>query len=160
MTTPLYIFDLDGTLALIEHRTHLLKDKDDPECWSRFYKACVDDQPNLPVITTMFRLKQMECDIWIWTGRSDEVRQETIKWLLDNTNIEDEEDYGVKLRMRKSDDFTPDDQLKESWLKELSQEDRDRLVAVFEDRNNVVNMWRRNSICCMQVAIGEEFEKD
>lgn len=40
---PLYIFDLDGTLALIEHRKHML---DDPlEDWSwRIWQAAKRDE--------------------------------------------------------------------------------------------------------------------
>jgi phosphoserine phosphatase len=34
---PLYIFDLDGTLALTEHRQHILDNKDDPQRWQRFF---------------------------------------------------------------------------------------------------------------------------
>ena len=48
-TTPLYIFDLDGTLALIDHRRHFLDDQADPKRWQKFFAACVDDQPNEPV---------------------------------------------------------------------------------------------------------------
>ena len=45
---PLYIFDLDGTLALTEHRQHILDNKDDPQRWRRFYAACDRDEPNAP----------------------------------------------------------------------------------------------------------------
>jgi len=43
------IFDLDGTLALIEHRVHhITSEKPD---WTAFYAACADDLPNSPLIT-------------------------------------------------------------------------------------------------------------
>jgi hypothetical protein len=47
---PLYIFDIDGTLALNEHRAHYLKDKEDPNRWDKFYGECGDDEPNEPII--------------------------------------------------------------------------------------------------------------
>lgn len=33
--------------------------------------------------------------------------------------------------------------------------DRDRLVAVFDDRARVVRMWRKAGITCFQVAPGD-----
>ena len=38
------IFDLDGTLALIEHRVHHIT-AETPD-WQAFYAACVDDLPH------------------------------------------------------------------------------------------------------------------
>ena len=69
---PLYIFDLDGTLALIDHRRHFVEgpDKD----WRSFFAACVDDAPNMPVIRTLQALRKSGAEVWIWSGRSDEDR--------------------------------------------------------------------------------------
>jgi hypothetical protein len=33
--------------------------------------------------------------------------------------------------------------------------DRERLVGAFDDRQRVVDMWRRNGITCFQVAPGD-----
>ena len=33
--------------------------------------------------------------------------------------------------------------------------DRERLVSVFDDRQQVVDMWRRNNITCFQCAKGD-----
>ena len=38
---------------------------------------------------------------------------------------------------------------------EMRPEDRARLVAVFEDRKRVVDMWRENGVTCYQVAPGD-----
>ena len=78
---PLYIFDLDGTLALTEHRQHILDNKDDPQRWQRFFAACVNDQPNEPVIRTLNTLRAAGAECWIWSGRSDEVKAQTVEWL-------------------------------------------------------------------------------
>lgn len=69
---PLYIFDLDGTLANIDHRRHIIEEpgKDDDK-WRRFYAACVDDLPNEPVIKILASLSNDPADIWIYSGRSD-----------------------------------------------------------------------------------------
>ena len=55
------------------------------------------------------------------------------------------------LKMRRKDDHTPDDQLKEQWL--MAEPVFPDMV--FDDRNKVVNMWRRHGIVCAQVAPGD-----
>ena len=52
--------------------------------------------------------------------------------------------------------FMPDDKLKQRWLDDLFPIDSKRLdiVCVFDDRDKVVDMWRKNGLTCMQVAPG------
>ena len=37
----------------------------------------------------------------------------------------------------------------------LTNSERDRLVCIFDDRNKVVEMWRRLGITCLQVDDGD-----
>jgi hypothetical protein len=150
---PLYIFDLDGTLALIDHRVHLL-DSDDPKKWRRFYAACDQDAPNIPVLNTMERLGFF-ADIWIFSGRSDEVRDKTVTWLAQNTTFMTHDLEGPMLRMRAEGDYTPDDALKAQWYDAMLVDDRARLIATFDDRDRVVQMWRKKGVTCFQCANGE-----
>lgn len=147
---PLYIFDLDGTLALTEHRQHLVQCST-PD-WRAFFAACGGDSPNQPVIDTLAQLLH-SADVQIWSGRSDEVRAETMEWLERHTPVS-----GFRLsemvRMRAAGDFTPDEVLKKQWLEAMDSYDRDRLVAVFDDRDKVVAMWRAAGVPCFQVAPG------
>ena len=103
---PLYIFDLDGTLALIEHRRKYVERPRGEQDWKAFYAACVDDRPNCPVIDTMERLRRAGADIWIFSGRSDEVRAQTVKWLADTTTFMSWELDGPMLTMRQAGDYT------------------------------------------------------
>lgn len=167
--TPLYIFDLDGTIALIEHRRHFVEARRclDAGChgkgcelcdgsgwrkpnWRAFFAACVDDLPNLPVIDTLMSLLDAGADVWVWSGRSAEVMEQTKTWLQDHLIADD-----IPLCMRLEGDFTPDEELKAGWLDAMSAYDRRRLVAVFDDRNKVVAMWRSRGVACFQVALGE-----
>ena len=164
----LYIFDLDGTLALIDHRRHLVAQPECRQCygsvakcvacsqwkpnWDEFHAACIDDKPNYPVIDTMNRLRRTS-DIWIFSGRSGAVRKETDGWLHMHTEL-GMYDIGYQVRMRKAGDYTPDDVLKESWYDTMSLDDKRRLVAVFDDRDRIVSMWRRRGVTCFQVAPG------
>lgn len=179
--TPLYIFDLDGTLALIEHRRHLVNIRECAACnstgrlfngstpvccdvcegkvrrkpdWRAFFAACVDDSPNWPVISTMMALLRAGADVHIWSGRSAEVMNETIAWL--QRHVTDDVDLDeLQLVMRREGDFTPDEQLKAAWLDAMTEYDRRRLVAVFDDRQKVVEMWRARGVACFQVAPGD-----
>jgi hypothetical protein len=150
---PLYIFDLDGTLALIGHRRHILDDINNPQRWRSFYAACDKDDPNQPVIDTMERLRRF-ADVWIFSGRSDEVRDKTVAWLTKFTSFMSH-DLDTALVMRLAGDYTPDDVLKKQWLDSMLTDDRTRLVATFDDRDRVVKMWRDSGVTCFQVAPGE-----
>jgi len=152
---PLYIFDLDGTLALIEHRRHFVARPRGEQDWKAFYAACDKDAPNDPVIGTMERLRETGADIWIFSGRSDEVREKTIQWLADKTTFMSWELDGPMLTMRQAGNYTPDDVLKKGWLDDMLVSDKARLVAVFEDRDRMVKMWRAAGVPCFQVADGE-----
>ncbi len=157
MTRPIYIFDLDGTIALNEHRAYFLQDGN--KDWKSFFDACDKDEPNWPVIETLRQLRKTG-EVWIWSGRSEDVREKTLDWLMDNSVI-DNRQYRFWYRnpnrflMRPSGDFTPDEQLKEGWLKSLPTCQRRKIVAVFDDRKKVVDMWRRNGLACFQVADGD-----
>lgn len=147
------IFDLDGTLARLDHRLHYVRNlSNDPDFkpnWDAFHHACVYDEPIREMIfinQAVALLNPHTTKIEIWSGRSDMVRPQTEKWL---------EEHGIHydvLFMRSAGDFTPDDELKESWLHSPFT---GRPDIVFDNRKRVVDMWRRNGIRCVQVAPGE-----
>lgn len=149
--SPIYIFDLDGTLANIDHRVHILQDKTNRNRWDEFYRACANDVPIYPVVDTMTRLQE-SAHIWIVTGRSDAVQDLTLDWLGAHTTFRPDVD---KLVMRPANLHRPDDALKEAWLLQQTTSTRARIVGVFEDRDRVVAMWRRNGLVCFQVAPGD-----
>lgn len=140
---PMFVvFDLDGTLALTEHRAHhLTGEKKD---WRAFYAACDKDEPCEPLWATFFALMDAGHRVEIWTGRSAEVARKTGDWLFDR---------GIKMaiRMREEGDHRPDTVLKAEWL---ADEER-KPDLVFEDRASVVAMWRSHGIVCCQVAPGD-----
>jgi hypothetical protein len=137
------IFDLDGTLALIDHRRHFVEGA--KKNWRAFFAACAGDVPNLPVVEVA-RALNLHFQTVIFSGRSDEVLAETLDWLKRH---DVPCDYLV---MRRAGDFTPDDELKRGWLGHF---DRGQIVCVFDDRAKVVRMWREEGVACFQVAPGE-----
>lgn len=152
--TPLYIFDIDGTVTLTEHRNHILA-SDDSDKWDKFYAACVGDQPNTPVVSMLNALYEVGADIWFFTGRSANVREETIQWFLKHTCIPEEILRSPALTMRDDKDHTEDYKLKQMWYENMLDVDKARLICVFEDRKRVVDMWRARGVAVMHVAPGE-----
>lgn len=137
-------FDLDGTLADITHRLHYIQKQ--PKDWRAFFAACENDTPihrMCYLVSTLRSAHRVE----IWSGRSDEVREQTEAWLRQHVHK-----YDV-LRMRASGDYRPDDVVKAEWLDAIAP--RRRPVIAFDDRDRVVQMWRRRGVICCQVAPGD-----
>lgn len=146
---PLYIFDLDGTLSDTSHRLHLIKQK--PANWNKFYKECVNDPPIKSVIDIFNALRKSGAEIWIWTGRSDIVAIETVEWLYDKDLLDESSTVSKVLKMRSKSDYRPDTELKKEWYESLSKTDRTRLVATFDDRERIWEMWRDLDVTCALV---------
>ena len=142
------IVDLDGTLALIDHRRHLVGPGAAKQDWTEFYARCSADLPNTPVIELVLALVAAGHRVEIWSGRSDEVAFKTKAWLRRHGLDE------LPLRMRKRADYTSDHQLKQQWLQQ-AVEAGDPPQLVIDDRAKVVAMWRANNITCAQVAPGD-----
>lgn len=149
---PIYIFDLDGTLANCQHRLHHIQKT--PKDWDAFYRDCINDTPMHGVVSIMNRLA-LHSDIRVWTGRSDMVRAETEEWLRKHTFLKNTVDMSKVLRMRVHGDHTEDVDLKRSWLLRMGDRERENVAGVFEDRSRVAAMWRANGLMCFQVAEGD-----
>lgn len=142
------IFDLDGTIADISHRTHFVRggNKD----WDSFFAACVADVPNWPVVQALNAHIVADHNVEIWSARSAIVRRETEEWLDCEAGILPT----YLTRMRSAGDNTPDVVLKRHWLHQLHESERPDIV--YDDRQRVVDMWREEGIACFQVAANWE----
>ena len=145
------IFDLDGTLALIDKR-RALATKDGKMDWDVFFSAdnIKLDVPNTPVIKMAQMLDSQGFNIVILSGRSKVSYRTTRQWLIQNDVPFDD------LHMRPTSDdwhYMKDSDLKQIWLDTVV--DKDDVFAVFDDRNQVVDMWRKNGLTCFQVADGD-----
>lgn len=143
----LYIFDLDGTLANLDHRLPLVK-REVPD-WPGFFRACVDDEPIDEMIALLRSLHLQGAEIWIVSGRSDEVQEQTEDWLRRHEVPFD------ALVMRHEGDYRPDHEIKQEMYDRMLIEDLERVALVFDDRSRVVDMWRANGLRCLQVAPGD-----
>ena len=147
------IFDLDGTLALIDDRRTLSTKDNGKIDWDIFFDPnnINLDKPNQPVIKVAQMFKDSWFRIVILSGRLKTTKDVTKKW-LENFNVP----FDV-LKMRpdnKQFKFMSDDDLKQGWLDTLFTNKED-VFAVFDDRNKVVDMWRSNGLNVFQVAEGD-----
>ena len=147
------IFDLDGTLALIDDRRALATKPNGKIDWDIFFDpANIQlDKPNWPVILMAQTLKKAGHRVVIFSGRSKATKDATRDW-LNQLNIP----FDV-LKMRPTGRdfmFMPDDKLKQNWLDQLFP-DKNDILCIFDDRDKVVKMWRDNGLTCMQVAPGD-----
>ena len=157
----LYVFDLDGTLCDITHRLKYIRNSNGTRLahpnWEKFFKECVNDEPlsgTIEILKSLQRCGKMVC---ICSGRSDEVQAETMEWLqLQGIDI-----IRLILVMRKDGDYRSDitvkDELLTNILKILNNEYEGVTwnPIIFEDRKQVVDMWRSKGFTCYQVAPGE-----
>ena len=142
------IFDLDGTLALIDKRRDLATTSGRLN-WDVFFDPSNIklDVPNKPIIKLAQLFAEDGFLIVIFSGRSIKTEHTTRSWLTRNRVP------FHKLVMR--DDkrhFMPDNELKKQFLDEhVNIED---VFLVVDDRQQVVDMWREEGLTCLQVAEG------
>jgi hypothetical protein len=128
--------DVDGTLALNTHRN--------PYDW----RASGDDPPNLAVVTASQALAAHPniAAIIVISGREERARDITASWL---------QSEGVPcdlLLMRADGDYRSDDIVKEELFRRHVEPHF--VLGVLDDRDRVVQMWRRLGLVCFQVADG------
>jgi hypothetical protein len=146
------IFDLDGTLALIDKRRAISTKDNGKLNWDIFFdpKNISLDEPNTPVIKAAQLFHSQGFRIVIFSGRSKATKDATRVW-LDKHDVP----YDV-IKMRPTSDewrYLADNKLKQHWLDDLQI--KDDVFAVFDDRQQVVDMWRQNGLTCFQVADGD-----
>ena len=145
------IFDLDGTIALIDKRREFSLKPNGRLDWDVFFnpKNIDLDKPNLPVIKTLKALKNSGYKIVILSGRLETTKKATLNWLKKNNVVFDD------LKMRKNSlegKYISDVELKKCWLEEIGLEN---IQFVFDDRNKLVEMWRNHGLTCFQVSNGD-----
>lgn len=140
------IFDLDGTLADLTPRLHLMPTEDLhlTDSWSEFNKACADDLPIPDTIKICNAMHAGGYEVIILTGRSSVAWRETEDWLKDN---------GVNysfLVMRSHSDNRKDFIIKEEFLRDTVG--LEHIIAAWDDSPSVVAHFRSMGITTYQVA--------
>tara|TARA_Y100001937_G_scaffold18849_1_gene26026 strand:+ start:848 stop:1294 length:447 start_codon:yes stop_codon:yes gene_type:complete len=143
------IFDVDGTLMDITHRRKFV-DGSQKKDWKTFLDPIImqGDTPNWPVRDIAIALKRAGVEIVIVSARNERHREVT-ELQLKTAGVE-----FAHLFLREDDDFRSDVEFKQDVLDSLLDAGW-KPDLVFDDRNSVVDMWRRNKINCFQVAEGD-----
>jgi len=141
------IFDIDGTLADIAHRRHHVSDG--RSNWAAFNQAMGDDTPNDAIVSLYQTLwKSGAYNLEIVTGRNERFRDITERWFVWN------EIPFTRITMRADNDHRADHIIKEEILNRFLVQKHEIEFAV-DDRQQVVDMWRRNGIICLQCDVGD-----
>lgn len=143
---PTVICDIDGTIADCEHRRHLVTGKH--KYYEEFYSLTMQDDPIWPVINVFNALQQAGYTGLMCSGRSDNWREDTENWLRQH------DVRYTKLYMRSHGDYRADEVVKYELLCRMRKDGYNPSVVI-DDRNKVVQMWRREGLVCLQAADGD-----
>ena len=144
------IFDLDGTLAVVDKRRELATKSNGKMDWDVFFdpENISLDEPNIPVVKVARMFDKDKFDVVIFSGRSNRTIDATVAWLKEH-HIP----FELIAMRKKKEHFVPDEILKKKWLDTLVNVDD--VFAVFDDRQKVVDMWRENGLTTFQVDKGD-----
>lgn len=132
------ICDIDGTAALHQGRSPY------------DLKRVLEDKPNWPLLYILKELNKSFYIIFL-SGRegTKQCYDDTMEWLCENFDSENWE-----LQMRKKNDYRPDEVIKEE-IYHNNIEPIYNVIAVFDDRQKVCDMWRNLGLLCNQVYYGD-----
>ena len=141
------IVDIDGTISLRGPRNIF------------DYRKVHLDKPDFR-LTTFLReiLDGTQYNIIFLTGRDEECRDVTIEWLEEHFCKQYWYNMGIPkanwtLYMRSHNDKRHDFEVKKEIYKEKIEPWND-VIAIFEDRDQCVDMWREEGLLCLQPARG------
>lgn len=147
MIKKVIIFDVDGTIADVEHRRHLVNG--DNKDWKAFRLATADDKPVQWVCDIAKRFIAQGDDVAFFSARNESEREITEQQIADWIG-----DGHKGLFLRPDGDFRCDAEFK-SELADKFEEFGGKIDMVFDDRNKVVEMWRNRGVNVIQVADGD-----
>lgn len=141
------LFDVDSTLANINHRRAYVMQR--PPNWAKFNREMGHDIPNEPIVSLYKNLWNSKIyDLIIVTGRHEKYRKITETWFHWN------EIPFSQILMRPDNDNRADHIIKEEILDSLLADGKEIAFTV-DDRQQVVDMWRRRGITCLQCDVGD-----
>jgi phosphoglycolate phosphatase-like HAD superfamily hydrolase len=141
------IFDVDGTIADVEHRRYHVTQQ--PTDWKSFKEATQFDTPVQWVCDIAKKHIEDGHDVAFFSARNESQRS------LTEAQIDEWIGKGHQgLFLRPDGDFRPDEVFK-SDLADKFEEFGGKIDIVYDDRNKVVAMWKARGINVVQVAEGD-----
>lgn len=132
------VCDIDGTIALRNGRSPFDLSKVGEDTFDPRMKKFINMFHFIPIIFVSGREGTEQC------------RKDTTEWL--NKNLEKHVNY--EIIFRKEGDYRNDAIVKKEIYEEFIKP-KYNIVAVFDDRDRVVKMWRDEGILCCQVYYGD-----
>lgn len=182
---PVYIFDIDGTLADHSGRLpHIANARDLPKdqrdaAWARFHEECHLDPPIEATCKLARTLHFAHAPIIFLTGRMDEQRSKTTRWLVEHTGIPywggpmgpyqgfDHFEGAMTpwqpnggfpwLLMRPNGDRREDTIVKGEWLTRVEAYIASRMPEfvvsmAFEDRPRICELWEKRGLTVAKIG--------
>ena len=154
---PAIICDIDGTVALMKGKRGPFE-----------YEKAFEDEPNMPVIYMLLAARRYYEEMYdtnvsiifvsarenveFYESKFIDVEHLTIQWVIKYVVDACEDDH-VFFKFRKAGDHRKDAFVKFEIGKEIMKDYN--ILCVFDDRNQVVDMWRNGlQLTCFQVADG------
>lgn len=131
--------DIDGVLADV--RPYV--EKYLPHDWDEYFKHTEEFKP-IPTIVRLVNTLRASHEVYLVTGRPNDNRAKTEKWIQDN--ILTPEWYGYcGVLMRKDDDFRPTHEIKMEWFRKLKPD------LIIDDDPAVVEAATKEGFIVLQV---------
>ena len=154
------VFDVDGTLMNIELRVKYAKRNEltNPDYdYGKFESEIVNDTPNHEVFAIAVALHLEEHRIIIASGRKRKQMMKTLEMLRaygKEHMLSQGGDFWCDSYFRADGDNRRDSIVKEEMYEQMLKDGYDPKL-VFDDRQQVVDMWRSKGIRVCQVAVGD-----
>ncbi len=185
MKRTVIISDLDGTLADLGHRRHLVERPRQCNTCHGFTFVCTPDQchgagfkggpnhvPDFKPDWDGFHAACVNDTLLVDTARvlvnlqrgfrqAENLELWIVSGRMETVRHQTERwlfsngIYQTRLIMRPEGDYTRDDELKKRWLNDGTLPPKEQILCVFDDRDRVVKMWRAEGLTCYQVAPGD-----
>lgn len=140
------VFDIDGTLANMEHRRQYVASK--PKNWKAFNAGIPQDTPHEEIVFLAKTFADQGHTVLLCSGRGEDQRQ---------VSVEQMDRFGVKyvkLFMRPAGDHRQDNVVKVELLQEIRKEFGEPFLW-FDDRKQVVDAIRAEGVKVLQVEPGD-----
>ena len=151
MRTKAIIVDLDGTLCNNEHRRPLVENPG-PKDWEKFGERLIDDTANEWCVKLVGAMALRGYYIAYVTGRSEQYRELTLRWLNRHGCLDTSKRVGLYMR---APDDNRDDTVVKSDIYACEIEPNYDVLFCVDDRQRVVDMWRSLGLTCLQCAKGD-----
>lgn len=150
----LILCDIDGTAANINHRRHLVEGKKEGKKvdWPRFFDEMVNDTPNQWCQLLLLALVNQGHEVVFISGRPDSHELQTTNWLVKHYPHV----FTGRLYMRPAGNYDQDYLIKEEILAaNFDDAEQEGILFVLDDRQQVVDMWRRHGLTVLQCDEGD-----